>query len=89
MPTDERLPLLATYKHAAKLVSERYFEVTPRGLETWGLPVRIIQRRRQVRVDALFAEAERRIAVAPSVMTGSPLHRDRRNFQVVDRKTHK
>ena len=83
MSTDRLLPQFVDYKTAAKYVSERYFPQSPRGLEKWPLPVKIINRRRHVPTDALIAHAEAKIAAAPSVMATSALHRDRRKLRLI------
>jgi hypothetical protein len=83
MSTDPPLPKFVDYKLGAKIVSERYFPQSPRGLEKWPLPVKIINRRRHVETKPMLAHAESMIAAAPSVMATSPLHRDRRKLRLL------
>ena len=83
MSTECPLPQFVDYKTGAKIVSELYFPQSPRGLEKWPLPVKIINRRRHVPTAALIAHAEAKIAAAPSVMATSPLHHDRRKPRLV------
>ena len=83
MSTDRPLPQFVDYKTGAKIVSERYFRQSPRGLEKWPLPIKIINRRRHVSTDELIAHAEAKISDAPAVMTNSGLHRSRRKPRLI------
>jgi hypothetical protein len=80
MPRD---PALIDLKDAARLVSERFFRISPRTLERWPLPVKIVNHRRHYWTADVIARAEAMIKEAPAVATGSPLHNSRRKLRLV------
>ena len=57
-------------KVGAQLVTQHYFRVSPRTLECWPLPWRLINGRAQVETSKLFDEAQRRVDAAPCIMGG-------------------
>lgn len=54
------LPRRVTRDKGAKLVSQHFFEVSPRSLERWPMPVSILNGRAHVETRALFEEARPR-----------------------------
>ncbi|MCX7378461.1 MAG: hypothetical protein NTY94_17155 [Alphaproteobacteria bacterium] len=50
---------------AAEVVSLHFFEISPRSIERWDVPVRIINGRAYMETRALFEEAQRRVDAAP------------------------
>jgi hypothetical protein len=80
MPRD---PELSDLKGSAALVTERYFRISPRTLERWGLPVKIVNHRRHYRTADVIARAKAMIKEAPTVATSSPLHHSRRKLRLV------
>lgn len=51
-------------KAAAEALTRHFFVVSPRSLERWPVPVRIINGRAYVETQELFAEAQRRVDAA-------------------------
>ena len=76
-------PRFSTLKTGARLISERYFPVSPRTVEKWPVAFRIINGRRSAETADLIAHAESMIAGAPPVMANSPLHHSRRKPRLV------
>ena len=69
-PNLSELPVRVPRDEAAKLLTRYYFETSPRTLERWALPWRLLNGKAHVETKTLFAEAERRLAAAPVVMGG-------------------
>ena len=57
-----RLPARVTRQRAAELVTERYFEVSPRTLERWPLNWRLVNGKSHCDVPELFSIAEQMLA---------------------------
>jgi hypothetical protein len=52
---------------AAEVVSQHFFDVSPRTLERWEIPVRLLNGRAYVETRALLEEAQRRVDAAPQI----------------------
>jgi len=61
------LPRRVTRARAAKLLAQHFFEVSPRSLERWPMPVTILNGRAHVETRALFEEARRREIAAATI----------------------
>ena len=71
-------PRFVDLKTGARIITERFFRVSPRTIEKWPVAFRIINRRRHAETVDLIARAEAMIAAAPLIMTNSSLHHSRR-----------
>ena len=80
MPLDapfepSRLPQRVTRDRAAELVTQRYFEVSPRTLERWPLAWRRLNGKAHCETQELFALAEQMLASAPPPTRSSRANR--------------
>jgi hypothetical protein len=76
-------PEYADLKSAARIISGRYFRVSPRTIEKWPLAIRLVNGRRHVRTADLIAHAKAMIGNAPAVMMNARLHGSRRKPRLV------
>lgn len=60
----DSLPRRVTRPEAARLLKAHFFEVSPRSLERWPVPVRVLNGRAHMETRALFEEARRRLEAA-------------------------
>ncbi|WP_376091244.1 hypothetical protein ACE7GA_21370 [Roseomonas sp. CCTCC AB2023176] len=66
------LPPAVTRRHGAELLRRHLgFPVSPRSLERWPVPVRLVNGKATLPTYPLFAEAVKRINAAPVLMGGS------------------
>jgi hypothetical protein len=70
LPDLSEFPVWVPRVAGAKLVTDHYFQISPRTLERWPLAWRLLNGRAHCTTAELFAEAERRLASAPVVMGG-------------------
>jgi hypothetical protein len=72
-PDLETLPRRPTRATAARLITQHFFETTPRSLEDWGLQWLIIGGRATCDIEDLFAAAQARLdAARPSRRASGP-----------------
>lgn len=64
------LPQLIDRRAAAKLISGLFFKTSPRTIERWPLPTRLVNGRAQLETRQVIAYARARVAEAPLVMGG-------------------
>jgi hypothetical protein len=76
-------PRFVDLKTGARIITERFFRVSPRTVEKWPVAFRIINHRRHVETADLIARAEALILSAPPVMRNSALHNSRRKPRLV------
>jgi hypothetical protein len=64
---ENRYPPRMHRSRAAEVVSQHFFDISPRTIERWDVPVRIINGRAYMETRALLEEAQRRVDAAPPV----------------------
>jgi hypothetical protein len=69
-PDLDQLPVRVPRDVAAQLVTEYYFEVSPRTMERWPLTWRRLNNKAHCDVTELFGLAEAMLADAPAIMGG-------------------
>lgn len=69
-PDLSELPARVPRVAGAELVTKYYFQVSPRTLERWPIPWIVLNGRAHCETEALIAEAQRRLAKAPTIVGG-------------------
>lgn len=63
-------PVRVTRRQGAEIISRFFFEISPRSLERWPLPVLRVNGKANIVTEALVTEARKRMAEAAPVMRG-------------------
>jgi hypothetical protein len=70
LPDLSKLPVRVSRKKAAELITQFFFETSPRSLERWPVPWVLINGRAHGKLIDIFAVAESKLTDATAVMGG-------------------
>jgi hypothetical protein len=66
----EHLPRRVTRKRGAELVSENFFPISHRTLESWSIPTQLVNGKVTIDTRALFEMAQTKLNAAPVIVRG-------------------
>ena len=69
-PDLDALPTRVDRRRGAELVTQRFFPVSARSLERWGVPVRHVNGKAVMDTAELFAAAQAKLDAAPAIRGG-------------------